>query len=361
VSIAATDTRAARLLEAFNERGIDVLLVTDLVHVRWLTGFTGSNGVALLGRDFRVLLSDFRYVSQAAAELTDFEFRRGPRDLLDALPDLLGDGGVGLGFDDAELPVRRHAELSRKAPAGVELVAAGGIVEAARRTKDAGELERIRAAAALADEAMQALWSAGLAGRTEREVALQLEWEMRTRGAEAVSFEPIVAAGGHGALPHAQPRDVAIPTDTLVVLDWGARLDGYCSDCTRTVATGEGLTDEMRSVYELVRRAQAEARDAVRPGAGAADVDEVSRAPIKAAGYGDLYGHGLGHGVGLAVHEAPRLGPSSKDVLAEHEVVTVEPGVYVPGKLGVRIEDLVAVTANGCESYSSLPKTLTLV
>ena len=353
--------RADALLARLGERGLDGLLVTDLVNLRYLTGFTGSNGLALLTPERRVFVSDFRYVEQAAAELDGWDFHRGPRDLLEAVGELLPGGDVRLGFDDAHLPVARHAALREHLPAGVELVGAGGEVEALRRVKEPQELERIGAAAALADAALSALLAQGLIGRTEREVALALEWEMRTRGAEAVSFAPIVASGPHGALPHAEPREVPIPPDVLVVLDWGAQLDGYCSDCTRTVATGEGLEPDARAVHELVRAAQQAARDAVAPGRAASEVDAVSREPIREAGHGEAYGHGLGHGVGLEVHEAPRLGPKSDDVLAEGEVVTVEPGVYLPDRFGVRIEDLVAVTATGCESFSSLPKELEVV
>jgi Xaa-Pro aminopeptidase len=200
----------------------------------------------------------------------------------------------------------------------------------------------------------------GLAGRTEREVALDVETSIRAAGGEGPSFPPIVASGAHGALPHAEPRDVEIPADVLVVIDWGAKLDGYCSDCTRTIATGP-LGSEAEEVYELVRSAQAEALAAVRSGAEASAVDAVVRDMISAAGHGDRFGHGLGHGVGLEVHEAPRLGKTSEDTLAAGNVVSVEPGVYLPGELGVRIEDLVAVTEDGADVFTSYPKELTVV
>jgi Xaa-Pro aminopeptidase len=245
-------------------------------------------------------------------------------------------------------------------PEGVELVPAGGAVEDLRLRKDAAEIEAIRAAARLADTALEEVLERGLAGRTERDVALDIEFTMRRLGAQAPSFPPIVAGGAHGALPHAEPRDVAIEPGVLCVIDWGAQLDGYASDCTRTFATGE-VDRRDAEIYELVRRAQEAALAAVRPGPTAREVDAVAREIIEAAGHGEHFGHGLGHGVGVEVHEGPRLSRQSDDRLAAGQVVTVEPGVYVPGATGVRIEDLVAITEDGCEVLSSLPKELRVV
>ncbi|MBV9465671.1 MAG: M24 family metallopeptidase, partial [Solirubrobacterales bacterium] len=204
------------------------------------------------------------------------------------------------------------------------------------------------------------LLSEGLVGRTEREVALALEAGMRERGAQRASFETIVASGPRGALPHAQARDVTIERGELVVIDWGAELDGYCSDCTRTIATN-GLGDQGREVYELVRAAQLAGLEAVAAGRSAREVDGVAREVIENGGYGERFGHGLGHGVGLEVHERPRLSQRSRDALEAGNVVTVEPGVYLPGELGVRIEDLVVVTEQGCEILTSSPKELRTV
>jgi Xaa-Pro aminopeptidase len=200
----------------------------------------------------------------------------------------------------------------------------------------------------------------GLVGRTEREVALDLEFTMRRMGAQAASFPPIVAAAEHGALPHATPREVPIPAGTLVVVDWGAQLDGYASDCTRTYATGD-IDPRDGQVYELVLQAQEAALAAVRPGPTGREVDAVARSIIDAAGHAEHFGHGLGHGVGLDVHEGPRLSKQGETALATGMVVTVEPGVYVPGAVGVRIEDLVIVTDDGAEVVSSLPKELEFV
>jgi Xaa-Pro aminopeptidase len=244
--------------------------------------------------------------------------------------------------------------------AGIELVPAGDAIETLRAVKDEGELDAIRAAARLADDALTEVLGRGLVGRSEREVALDIEFTMRRMGAEAASFPPIVAAGGHGALPHAEPRDHAIPSGTLCVVDWGAQLDGYASDCTRTYATG-AIDRRDAEVYALVQRAQEAALAAVRPGPTGREVDAVARAIIDAAGHAEHFGHGLGHGVGLDVHEGPRLSKRGDTALAAGMVVTIEPGVYVPGAVGVRIEDLVIVTDDGAEVVSSLPKDLQVI
>ncbi len=353
----AGDARGDRLVELLAERGLDSLLVTDLINVRYLTGFTGTNGACVVTPEERLFLTDFRYVDQAAEQVTGFE-------LLPAGRDLAGDLAARLagraGFDDAHVSVRTHAKLLDKVGGGVELVAAGDLVERLRQVKDQAELTAIAAASQLATAALEAVLGRGLAGKTERAVALALESEMRSAGAENPSFPSIVAAGAHGALPHAGPRDVEIPQHALVVIDWGARVDGYCSDCTRTVATGN-LSDAVLEIHDLVRNAQEQALGAVRAGAGCRAVDAVARGLIEEAGHGEHFGHGLGHGVGLEVHEEPRLTKQADGELAAGNVVSVEPGVYLPGELGVRIEDLVAVTDDGADVFTSFPKTLMTV
>ena len=352
--------RVDALLAAIAERELDALLVSNVVNVRWLTGFTGSNAAAVVGRDQRRFVTDFRYLSQAAEQLDAGWEREISSDLLERIAERLPAGRLRLGFDDAHLSVKLHARLAELVADDVELVAAGGIVERLRAVKDAGEIEAIRAAARLADAAFEEVVGAGIVGRTERDVALDLEIAMRRRGAQGPSFAPIVAAGEHGALPHAEPRDRSIPAGTLVVIDWGAQLDGYASDCTRTVATGE-LDPRDRAVYDLVLRAQQAALAAVRAGPTGREVDAIARAIIDGAGHAEHFGHGLGHGVGLEVHEGPRLSKVGEDSLAAGNVVTVEPGVYVPGAIGVRIEDLVAVTDDGHELLSTIPKELRTV
>jgi Xaa-Pro aminopeptidase len=350
--------RGDRVQAELRERELDALVVTHLVNVRWLTGFTGTNAIAVVSADGRCsFLTDFRYVERAAGEVDGFEQRRGGRDLLaDAAEELAG----RVGFEDHHMPVRTWERLAESVGDSVELVGADSLLEDLRAVKEPAEVDAVRAAAELADEVLRAaVLEDGLAGRTERDVARAIERELRERGAEP-SFPPIVAAGENGARPHAEARDVEIPADTLVVVDWGALLDGYCSDCTRTFATG-ALDDGAREVYALVERAQAEALEAVAPGASCKAVDAVARTLIADAGHGEHFGHGLGHGVGMEVHEEPRLTATAEGDLAPGNVVTVEPGIYLPGELGVRIEDLVVLTAEGHEVLSGLPKGLTQV
>jgi Xaa-Pro aminopeptidase len=361
-TVSVSTDRADRVAEGLAAREADLLLVTDLVNVRWLTGFTGSSAAAILGREGeRRFVTDFRYLTQSAEQLDPTWEREIAVDLLaGVVKGLPSSGDLRLAFEDAHMSVKDHAKLAGMLRAGIELVPAGDAIGALRAVKDEGELEAIRAAARLADDALTEVLGRGLVGRTERDVALDLEFTMRRMGAEAASFPPIVAAGEHGALPHAVPRDVAIPSGTLCVIDWGAQLDGYASDCTRTYATGD-IDPRDAEVYALVERAQEAALAAVRPGPTGRDVDAVARAIIDAAGHAEHFGHGLGHGVGLAVHEGPRLSKQGDTALAAGMVVTIEPGVYVPGAVGVRIEDLVIVTDDGAEVVSSLSKDLQVV
>ena len=349
-------SRADRLVALLEERALDCLLVTDLVNVRYLTGFTGTNGACLVSPEERTFFTDFRYVERAGSEVQGFDRVEAGREMLGDLARRLHGRA---GFDDAHMSVRTHRQLGEKVEGGVELVPAGGLVERLRAVKEAGELERIRAATALADDVLRGVLEHGLAGRTEREVAFEIETEIRRRGAEP-SFPSIVAAGPNGALPHAQPGDVAIAHDTLVVIDMGAVLDGYCSDCTRTLATGP-LPDAAAEVYELVRSTQEASLELVRPGAECRAVDAFARERIEAAGHGERFGHGLGHGVGLEVHEGPTLSRLGEGELATGNVVTVEPGIDLPNELGVRIEDLVVVDETGCDVLSGFPKELTTV
>jgi Xaa-Pro aminopeptidase len=362
--------RTERLAAQMRERGVDVLLVAAPINVRYLTGFTGSNGLALVAADPGEgakagdrFFTDFRYTTQSAEQVAPrFERKIVTGRLLEAAVRSL-DGTAGrLGFDDASVTVADHAALTKALPQGWELVACAGAVEQLRAVKDAGEVGRMRASAELADEALRSVLEDGLVGREERDVAIELELRMRRLGAEAPSFSSIVASGAHGALPHAEPRAEPIERDVLVTIDWGALHDGYCSDCTRTYATGEGITARAREVYELVLAAQEAGVAAVEAGPTGREVDAVARSVIEQAGEGEHFGHGLGHGVGLEVHEAPRLSRvESERPLVAGNVVTVEPGVYLPGELGVRIEDLLVVRDGAYEVLNGLEKTLTVV
>jgi Xaa-Pro aminopeptidase len=366
----AQTARVTRLAHELEQLGVDALLVDSLVSVRYLTGFTGSNGLVLavagaarakLGQ--HRFLTDFRYATQSAEQVPEVFAREVVAgELLEALAGELAEVGGRLGFDEAGVTVKRHEQLAELLGEGWELVPCAGAVERLRAVKDAGEIARIRAASELADEALRGILEDGLVGRSEREVALALELRMRRLGAQAPSFPSIVASGVHGALPHAQPREEPIARDVLVTIDWGALHEGYCSDCTRTYATGEGISVQAREVYELVLRAQERGLEAVMAGPSGPEVDAVARAVIEQAGYGEHFGHGLGHGVGMEIHEAPRLSRTAgEEPLVAGNVVTVEPGVYLPGVLGVRIEDLVVVGEGSQDVLTGLPKALTVV
>jgi Xaa-Pro aminopeptidase len=367
-------TRAQRLAGELRDRELDTLLVTAPINVRYLTGFTGSNGLALVRADEEsfgarassaggVFFTDFRYRTQSAEQVAD-EFAREivVGSLLDAAAQALEGASGTLAFDEANLTVAQHERLRAALPPGWQLAPSAGVVERLRAVKDERELQRLRAAAKLADEALSGVLEAGLVGRSERDVAIELELRMRKLGAEAPSFSSIVAAGAHAAHPHAEPREVAIPRDVLVTIDWGAQLDGYCSDCTRTYATGAGVSERAREVYELVLAAQEAGVAAVTAGPTGREVDAVAREVIERAGEGERFGHGLGHGVGMEVHEAPRLARTEgEQPLVAGNVVTVEPGVYLPGELGVRIEDLLAVRDRGHEVLNGLEKGFTVI
>jgi Xaa-Pro aminopeptidase len=348
--------RGDRLEQQLAERELDRMLVLNLLNIRYLTGFTGTNGACVCGPGARLFFTDFRYTERAEAEVEGWEILTIANDWLGGIAEHL-QGRVG--FEDDHMSVRLLEKLKEKLADGVEMVAAGGRVEELRRVKDEGELALIEEAAKLADEALRWSVGQGLAGKTEREVARAFEARIRELGGDP-SFPAIVAAGPNGSLPHAEPGEREIGKGELVVFDMGAAIDGYCSDGTRTFATGDP-GEEAIGVYEVVREAQLASLGAIRKGVKGEDVDKVARAVIEAAGHGDRFGHGLGHGVGLELHEAPRLSLRSDDILAPGEVVTVEPGIYLPGQLGVRIEDLVVVTEDGVRNLSSLPKELQIV
>lgn len=367
---AANGVRAERLAEAVAGAGLDALIVGDLVHpgdssrdamadVSWLTGFFGTSGLALVGPERRDFFTDFRYAERARSSVGDgFELTVAERHLIDALAKQLeGQGAVG--FDPRTTSVRELRRLREALPEGVELAEAEALVDPLRRKKDEDEVAAIAAAAELTDAVLAELEEAGLAGRRERDVAVWVETRMRELGAEGPSFPPIVAAGPNGALPHAEPGEREIGKGELVVVDAGAILDGYCSDCTRTYATGV-VGAEAEAIYEVVLAAQLAGLGALRAGAGGRDVDAVARAVIDDAGHAEHFGHGLGHGVGIQVHEAPRVSQRSEEELIAGDVVTIEPGIYVPGELGVRIEDLVVVgeEAAANQNLSSRPKEL---
>jgi Xaa-Pro aminopeptidase len=329
------------------------LLVADPVNVRYLAGFESTNAALLVDEDSVHLYADFRY-AEAARAVRGVEFVETKRNLLADLAEQLS------GQISFEANSVTYAGYETLAAGGLELTPTRGLVEGLRTVKEPEELETIRRAAAIADEAFTGLAQERFVGQAERAVAWRMEQLLRDAGAHGLSFPVVVAGGVKGATPHAKPGERTIEAGETVVVDAGAVVDGYCSDCTRTFATGP-LPEELERAYGVCLEAQLAGLEAVRAGAGGADADGAARSVIEAAGYGEAFGHGLGHGVGLAVHELPTLRPESSDVLEAGNVVSVEPGIYLSGVGGIRIEDLVIVTEDGADVLTPFTKELVTV
>ncbi|WP_319445047.1 MULTISPECIES: Xaa-Pro peptidase family protein [unclassified Mycobacterium] len=345
---------------------LDALLVTDLVNVRYLSGFTGSNAALLVRADDEtpVLATDGRYRTQAALQSPDAEvvIERACGPALAARAAL--DGVRRLGFESHVVTVDNYAILQRAAP-DLEFVRAAGTVEVLREVKDAGELALLRLACEAADAALLDLVEAGglRPGRTEKEVGRELESRMLDHGADGISFETIVAAGTNSAIPHHRPTDAVLAAGDFVKIDFGALVAGYHSDMTRTFVLAP-VAQWQREVYDIVATAQRAGREALAPGAVLKDVDGASRKVIADAGYAENFGHGLGHGVGLEIHEAPGISASAPGTLLAGSAVTVEPGVYLPGRGGVRIEDTLVVGRDAActpELLTRFPKELAVL
>jgi Xaa-Pro aminopeptidase len=328
-------TRIDRLRELIQEP----FLVTTPVNVRYLTGFESTNAALLVEEERAVLFADFRY-AEAARQVEGVEFVEVERALIRGLATHVE--GL-LAFEAAHLTYSNWELLKN---AGLELVPRGGEVERLRAVKDAGELSALQSAAAITTEAYERIAQEPFVGRTERELGFRFDQILQELGAHGNSFPTVFASGPHGAVPHTHSGDRVIEAGETVVVDAGAMIDGYCADCTRTFATGE-LSDELRHAYDVCLAAQRAGLRAVAPSITGQQADAAARGVIDAAGLGAYFGHGLGHGVGLLVHEAPTLRPESEDTLAPNNVVTVEPGIYMPGVGGIRIEDLVVVSENG--------------
>ncbi len=350
--------RRARLIRRFDDLGADAFVTGHLPNVRYLTGFGGSNGHALVHRDAPVFLTDGRYTEQARHEVPDMERRTYATELTTALAAACRDiGARRVGFEPDHMTYQAWADLAAAVAPGLELVPVRGLVEALRAVKDAEEVARIQTAQDATDQAFESVVGKLAEGATERQVAFELEAAMRAAGADGVAFDTIVAFGPNAAEPHHRPTDRPLTHGNVVKTDVGALVDGYHSDMTRTVAYGDPGA-RMREVHDVVREAQRAGTRAVRAGVPARDVDAAARSVVREAGYGDAFTHPLGHGVGLEIHEAPWLRARAEDPLPEGAVVTIEPGVYLAGVGGVRIEDMVLVTADGGRVMARTPKDL---
>jgi Xaa-Pro aminopeptidase len=346
--------RRGRVVEQLPD-DVPAMLVTNLVNLRYLTGFSGSNGQLLLTAD-SLFFTDGRYIEQSASQVPDLprEIYSGTTKFTDVLGKALADRGVTKIAVEASTMTLATSDRLRGELSGIELVGTTDIVEKVRRRKEPSEIDAVRAAQQVAEEALTSTLK-GFKGGTERELGMQIEWAVRTGGAEAMSFDTIVAGDGHAALPHAEPRDVPVDLERLLLIDMGAKVDGYCSDMTRTFL-GPRAPDEMRKVHAIVADAVEAGLAAVKPGAKCSDVDKACRDLIADAGYGDRFIHSTGHGVGLEIHEGPSLNMTSDDELEPGMIVTIEPGIYIAGVGGVRIEDFVVVTEDGYENLTSLPR-----
>ncbi len=354
--------RSVRLRAALGEAECDALLVTNITNIRYLTGFTGSAAMLLVTADELVFVTDGRYRDQATNELAAaqldarVEIGRDADAQREVLAAARARAAVGrLGLESESVTWAQKRRFGGEWFPEVKLVPTSGVVEGLRVVKDAGEIARIGAASAMADAALAAVRHRLGEGTTEAEMALELEWQMRRLGADGPSFETIVASGPNAAMPHHRAGARRITEGDLVVLDFGALLDGYHSDMTRTVMVGQP-TDTQARMYDVVREAQAAGVATVRAGAYAKAVDESCRAIIRDAGWDEAFVHGTGHGVGLDIHELPRVSFSADAMLADGHVVTVEPGVYLAEHGGVRIEDTVVVTSDGCRPLTRAPK-----
>ncbi len=350
-------SRLARLRERLRTTKLDAILVSSLPNIRYLTGFTGSHALLVVRPRSAAFLTDGRYAGQSREEVRGCRRLVAPYSLLEAVTEngLLA-GCRRVGFESQHVTYAVYRELRRRFP-GVRLWPTSDIVEQIALTKDVRELALINRAVGLTDSVFQEILEVIRPGVRELEIAAEISYLHRTKGAEKDAFEPIVASGERGALPHARASGRRIKKGDLVTLDFGCTVDGYSSDLTRTVAVGS-VSRRKREAYELVLAAQREAIQAARPGMWASELDRIARERIRKAGYGKFFTHSLGHGLGLHVHERPRVSSLSRDRLVIGSVITIEPGVYLPGEFGLRIEDDVAITPDGCRVLTSAPKEL---
>lgn len=340
-----------------HESNLDGVFVYSNENRRYLSGFTGSTGFVIIGKKNMDFVTDFRYMEQAGIQCKGFNVVIHSNNLMEKLADAIKGSGIKkLGIEEDFMTVGFSEEIKKALPE-IELLPAKNIFAKLRLKKDKSEIENIRKAAAIADEAFQHILGFIKPGLSEIEVASELEYFMKKKGASGISFKTIAASGVRSSLPHGVASEKIIGDTEFLTLDFGCVYNGYCSDMTRTVFIGKA-TEKHRKIYDIVLKANIEALKGIKPGITGKAADKIARDIISAEGYGEYFGHGLGHGVGLAVHEDPRLSMLGDNILEADMIVTDEPGIYIPGFGGVRIEDLVLVTEKGAESLSHSPKEL---
>jgi Xaa-Pro aminopeptidase len=353
------NNRLQKLRIKFGEKEIDGIFVTQSENRRYLSGFDGSAGFLIITSKKAVLATDFRYTEQAVAEAPDFEILRIANNIKDWFPGLMEEMKIKrLGFESGDISFQFHQQLNdalKKKKLTVKMMPVNGLVESVRAVKESAEIKAIIKSSAITDAAYENVLKLIKSGVTEKKVAWELEKALREEGSEALPFEVIVASGPRAALPHAKPTERVIEDGDIVVIDMGAKYEGYASDLTRTICAG-AADDTFKNIYNTVLKAQKTAMAAICQGITGKEADSAAREIIEKAGYSEAFGHSLGHGVGLAPHELPRLGPNSEDVLTDGMVFTVEPGIYISGWGGVRIEDTVIMEKGRAKSITKAVK-----
>jgi len=353
--------RIAKLVAALEEQQIDAAIISEKNNLRYFSGFTAEEALLLIHHSARYLITDFRYIEQAQIECPDFEIVDAPGTKTGPFlrETCLSLDVKKLWFDDNTISFRTYSSYKEELKP-IELIPDNDIPTGLRTIKTAEEVNYIKKAAELADKGFDYILTRICPGISEREIALELEFFLRRNGSEGLAFPIIAASGNNGSLPHAQPTDKKLETGEFLTLDFGCVVGGYCSDMTRTIALGEP-EQELREIYQITLDAQQKALEIIGPGLTGKEVDKQARDHIYSKGYGEHFGHGLGHGVGLNVHEAPRLSMRGDKILKPGMVVSVEPGIYLPGKGGVRIEDLVVITETGYENLVYSEKELIIL
>ncbi|MDF2815458.1 MAG: Xaa-Pro dipeptidase [Paenibacillus sp.] len=352
--------RLAKLRQLMSERKLDALLVTNSYNRTYMSGFTGSSGALVITANQAVLLSDFRYRSQAPQQAVHYQFIEHKPKLIESVFELLKAWNIQeLGFEQQDVSYGTYTAYSSALP-GIKLIPTDGWIEELRMIKDSRELAVMQEAAELADRTYEYMLSVLKPGLLESEAALELEFFMRRHGATSTSFETIIASGERSALPHGKASQRAMQTGEFVKMDFGAYYKGYCSDITRTVMLGKP-TAKHREIYDIVLEAQMLTLDHIKPGMSGMEADAIARNVIKKYGYGDFFGHGTGHGLGMEIHEAPRLSLQGDVVLKPGMTVTVEPGIYLPDFGGVRIEDDIVITESGMRRLTQAPKDFIII